>query len=116
MLYWRLFFGSLIAKLLVGYHGLKANCLLTRYPIYWLNPNFTDCIHLARLREHGFQVYAALEQNSPRTPVHYVERVQNSGTEKKPSRSSLLQLERNDNFPRLLKKFIELAEKDLLEL
>lgn len=94
----RLFTGTLIAKLIVFWQGLRTNCLLTRYPIVWVQPTLKECIHLARLREHGFQISASYQY-----PMH---QTSNEHILTRPPQK----------FDQLLDSVINLAEKDLLEL
>lgn len=96
----RLKIAEIIAKLVVFKQGLKINCLLTRYPIVWVNPDFKECIQLACLREHGYQISAALHYRpSPNTKEHVLTRAN-----------------RRIPFNQLLEHVIKLAEKDLLEI
>lgn len=96
----RLGCASLIAKLLVLKQGLKINCLLTRYPIVWIDPNFKECIQLALLREHGFQISATRQRSQTRNTKEHV----------------LVSQKKATPFNQLLEDVIALAEKDLLEI
>lgn len=95
----KLLVGRFIAKLVVTIFGLKNNCLLTRHPLIWIQPDFIDCINLNLLKEHGYQVQVyekkedfELSQNPGHVLAH-------------PPK----------NFKTILNYSIFLAEKDLLE-
>lgn len=94
----KLAIGSLIAKILVFMFGLRVNCLLTRYPLVWVQPTIRDCIHLALLSEHGYQISATNSIDPNQTLKKHI------------------LLKPNKKFSDLLKSVILIAEKDLLEL
>ncbi len=116
MLKLRLSLGSVIAKLWVRRYGLKVNCLMTRYPICWVNPNLKDCIQLALLQEHGYQVSATAKKPSLIQAHWIVNQQQFHSALAIADRSQCLQLQPEYRFSFLLAKVIELAEKDLLEI
>lgn len=95
----KLLFAKLIAKTRVKIFGLRANCLLTRYPLVWRDPNLMDCLSLCLLREHGYQV-AIMESSSALPPITSPHHILNNPT---------------PQFHELLNNVILLAEKDLLE-
>ena len=94
----KILFAQLLTKIWVKIFGLKVNCLLTRYPLVWLNPDFKDCINLCLLREHGYHV-TVKEGHSSNEAVdtHHIIH--------KPTKE----------FGVLLTNVISIAEKDLLE-
>jgi len=100
----RLFTGRLVATLWRWRSGLQVNCLLTRYPLVWVQPNWKDCIHLARLQDHGFQVSAVGLKMSSNTSLSQPNHPSHTHS-----------INRATNFDGLLDQVRVLAEKDLLE-
>ncbi len=98
----KLLLATLITKIWVKIFGLRVNCLLTRLPIAWINPDFTDCFNLCLLREHGYHVTVKEDPSSDQSmsdadPINHIIH--------KPTKE----------FHVLLRNVISLAEKDLLE-
>ncbi|MEK6774434.1 MAG: hypothetical protein AABY64_10860 [Bdellovibrionota bacterium] len=113
LFYFRISIGALVAKILIFKHGLRVNCLLNRYPLVWIQPNLIECVHLARLKEHGFQISAtAKAPTNFNKKEHFISSsLVFPGLDKQ---KALLRPPKK--FNQLLEAVIHLAEKDLLEL
>ncbi len=102
---------TLITKIWVKIFGLQVNCLLTRLPIVWINPDFTDCLNLCLLREHGYHVTVKEAPSSDPSmsdadPINHIMY--------KPANNHIIHKPTKE-FRVLLRDVISLAEKDLLE-